>query len=582
MNRRSFLQKASLAAAGTAAAAVPVLAKAAPRRPNFVLVLADDMGYSDAGCFGGEIDTPNIDALAHGGTKFNTMYSTGRCGPSRNCLLTGMYAQQTAADVMTPGKIPNYTHFLPEYLKTQGYRSYHSGKWHFRISPRAGGVGFDRSYTMLDESRFFTQENHQLDDVTLPRPDPGYYSTTAIADYAIDFLKDHDKNHHQDPFFLFLAFHAPHFPLQAPQADIDRYHDRFQEGWDVVRTRRHKRMMEMRLINCPLAPMEPAIFPNWNLPVAELQRRIGPGEVGRAVAWESLTEEQKKLHRIKMAIHAAMITRLDTETGKVIRQLKSMDIFDDTVVIFLSDNGASAEEIIRGDGHDPSAPPGSAKTFLSIGPGWATAADTPFRLHKSWVHEGGISSPMVVSWPSGIQKGGQLRTDPCHFVDILPTMVDLAGGDQKSLAPDGPPLSGKSLAPAIRNATPIRRDSIYFNHSNNRALRDTDWKLVAKGAEGLWELYDMRTDRSESNNLGATQPERVRVMAAEWKEKDDLWTHQREAAPATTKHRMPVSAGAMEQEPGEKGRPLPQRAATATTTTVQPRQYGQEATLTLH
>jgi arylsulfatase A-like enzyme len=564
MNRRSFLKSASLTAVGTSAAGIPLLAKAAPRRPNFVIVLADDMGYSDAGCFGGEIDTPTIDALAKGGTRFNNMYSTGRCGPSRNCLLTGMYAQQTAADVMTPGKIPNYTHFLPEYLKAQGYRSYHSGKWHFRLTPRKDGVGFDRTYTMLDENRFFTQENHQLDDVILPTPDPGYYSTTAIADYAVDFLKDHDKNHHADPFFLFLAFHAPHFPLQAPQADIDHYRDRFTEGWDVVRDRRHKRMLDMGLINCPLAPMEPAIFPDWNLPVAELQSRIGPGEVGRAVAWNSLTDEQKKLHRTKMAIHAAMITRLDTETGKVMRQLKAMNVFDDTVVIFLSDNGASAEEIIRGDGHDPNAPPGSAKTFLSIGPGWATAADTPFRLHKSWVHEGGIASPMVVSWPNGIKKGGQLRTDPCHFVDILPTMVELAGGNPDGVTPTAP-HPGKSLAPAIRSATPVPRESIYFNHSNNRALRTADWKLVAKGADGPWELYDMRTDRSESHNLSTTQPDRAKAMAAEWRGQDDLWTKQRESAPATTKRMMPISAGAMEQEPVEPNTSLPQRAAAGAT-----------------
>jgi arylsulfatase A-like enzyme len=555
MNRRTFLTQASLA---TAATALPALAAPPARRPNFVIVLADDMGYSDPGCFGGEIDTPNINALARTGTRFNTMYSTGRCGPSRNCLLTGMYAQQTAADIMTPGKIPNYTHFLPEYLKTRGYRSYHSGKWHFRLTPRANGVGFDRTYTMLDENRFFTQKNHQLDDVTLPEPEPGYYSTTAIADYAVDFLRDHDKNHHQDPFFLYLCFHAPHFPLQAPQSDIDHYRGHYTEGWDVVRERRHKRMLEMGLVNCALAPMEPSIFPPWNLSVEELQRRIGPGEVGRAVAWNSLSDEQKKLHRTKMAIHAAMVTRLDTETGKVMRQLRSMNVFDDTVVIFLSDNGASAEQMIRGDGHDPNAPLGSAKSFLGIGPGWATAADTPFRLHKSWVHEGGISSPMVVSWPNGIQKGSTLRTDPCHFIDILPTLTELAGADPAGLIPNQPPHPGKSLAPAIRTATPVLRESIYFNHANNRALRTADYKLVAKGLEGPWELYDMRADRCERQDLVKSQPERAQAMAAEWKQQDDLWTKERESAPPTTKRMMPVSAGAMEVEPNQHH---PQRAA---------------------
>lgn len=241
MDRRSFLQSAGAVASGAAVKGVPGLAQLAPRKPNFVIVLADDMGFSDAGCFGGDIDTPTIDGLAKGGTRFTQMYSTARCGPSRNCLLTGMYAQQTAADVMTPGNIPNYTRFLPEHLKAQGYRSYHSGKWHIRLTPRADGVGFDRTYTMLDESRFFTQTKHSLDDVPLPKPKEGYYSTTAIADYAVDFLRDHQKNHAADPFFLFLAFHAPHFPIQAPQADIDHYRDRFGDGWDAMRDRRHKR-----------------------------------------------------------------------------------------------------------------------------------------------------------------------------------------------------------------------------------------------------------------------------------------------------------------------------------------------------
>jgi len=549
MNRRIFVKNATLAAAATAASA-SLTARSAPipRKPNFVFVLADDMGYSDLGCFGGEIETPVIDSLARNGVRFNSMYSTARCGPSRNCLLTGMYAQQTAADVMTPGKIPDYTSFIPEHLKPLGYRSYHSGKWHFRVAPLAGGVGFDRTYTMLDESRFFTQQNHQLDEVDLPRPGPDYYSTTAIADYTVDFLKEHEREHRASPFFLFLAFHAPHFPLQAPQADIDRYAGRFSDGWDAMRERRHKRMTEMGLINCPLSAMEPAVYPPWNLSVPELQKRIGPGEVGRAAPWSSLTKEQQELHRTKMAIHAAMITRMDTETGKVIRQLKSMNVFDDTVVVFLSDNGASAEEIIRGDGHDRAAPPGSAKSFLSIGPGWATAADTPFRLHKSYVHEGGIASPMVVSWPNGIHHEKKLRTDPCHFIDLLPTVLELAGAETAH-SPNQENLPGKSLAAAIKTASPFPRASLYFNHSNNRALRMGDWKIVAKGTDGPWELYDLGTDRCEAKDLAKVHPEKVQAMAATWKDQDERWQLQREAAPATKKRMMPTMTTALEEEP---------------------------------
>jgi arylsulfatase len=541
MDRRSFLQKAGATGTSLVLNGIPGFAKTGSRKPNFVLILADDMGFSDAGCFGGEIDTPNIDSLAKGGTRFTEMYSTARCGPSRNCILTGRYAQQTAADVMTKGNIPEYTHFLPQYLKPQGYRSYHSGKWHMRLVPRTDGVGFDRTYTMMDESRFFTQDSHFLDDVELPRPKEGYYSTTAIADYAVDFLRDHQKGHKDNPFFLFLAFHAPHFPVQAPQADIDHYRGRFDEGWDVMRERRYKKLRKMGIINCDLAPMEPGVYPPWNFTEEELKRRIGPGEVTRAVPWSTLTEEQKKFQSVKMSIHAAMITRMDAEIGKVTRQLKNMGVFEDTVIVFLSDNGASGEEIIRGDGHDPTAPPGSAKSFLSIGPGWATAADTPFRLHKSWVHEGGIASPMVVSWPRGVKAGGTLRTDPCHFIDILPTFVDLAGGETNALRPSGPSLPGISLGAAIRTAQKTSRDSIYFNHSNNRALRKSDWKIVAKGLDGPWELYSMKFDRCEQKDLAQIKPEVVKEMATEWNSLDALYERERELAPPTPAKRMPES-----------------------------------------
>lgn len=541
MDRRSFLQHLSTAAAATACTtAIPAIAKPAARQPNFVIVLADDMGFSDAGCFGGEIDTPTIDGLAKGGTRFTQMYSTARCGPSRDCLMTGMYAQQTAADIMTPGNIPDYVHFIPEHLKAAGYRNYHSGKWHFRIAPLDNGVGFDHTYTMMDENRFFTQKWHQLDEKDLPAPGPGYYSTTAIADHAVDFLQDHDKSHKGQPFFLYLAFHAPHFPLQAPQPDIDHYKGKFEDGWDAMRERRFKRLKEMGIVtNCDApAPLEADVRPPWNLSAEKLAERIGPGEVANSVPWNTLNDEQKKFQAMKFQIHAAMITRMDTETGKVVSQLKKMGVFEDTVIIFLSDNGASAEEIIRGEGHDKTAAPGSGKTHLSIGPAWASAADTPLRLHKSWVHEGGISSPMVVSWPNGISNGGKLRTDPCHFIDVLPTFVDLAGSNVKKVSTSGPELPGKSLAKAIRNATPTPRDYIYFNHNKNHALRTQEWKLVSKGANGPWELYDMRTDRCEQHNLIAKEKARADAMAATWKEMDDRFVSVREAAKPTSKRMM--------------------------------------------
>src|SRR5579872_5964304 len=362
LDRRDFLK--SMGGAVTAAS----LAAAPAKKPNFVVILADDMGFSDARCYGGDIDTPNLDRLASQGLRFTQAYSTARCGPSRSCILTGYYAQQTAADVMTPGKIPSFTRFAPDYLKPLGYRTYHSGKWHIKFVTGERGVGFDHSYTMLDENRYFTQQRHELDGQPLPKPDAGYYSTTAIADYAVRFLQEHARDHAAKPFYLYLAPHSPHFPLQAPAADIERYKDRFAEGWDTARERKWQRMQRMGLINCSLAPLEPNMWTRWNSPDEELFAKIGPGEVTRAVPWSTLTPEQKKLQRTKMAIHAAMITRMDIEIGKVLKQLQAMDAERDTVILFLSDNGASSEQLIRADGHDRNAPLGSAKTYLGLGP----------------------------------------------------------------------------------------------------------------------------------------------------------------------------------------------------------------------
>jgi arylsulfatase len=518
----------------------PALAHAARRKPNFLVILADDMGFSDAGCYGGEIDTPNLDALAANGLRFTQAYSTARCGPSRSCLLTGYYAQQTASDVMTRGNIPAWTRLAPHRLKPLGYRSYHSGKWHIRFGPVAG-AGFDHSYTLVDQHRFFNPTAHLLDDQPLPPPkeSDGYYATVAIADHAVKRLERHAKENPDDPFFLYLAFTSPHFPLHALQEDIHRYRDRFSEGWDTARERRWQRLRRMGIINCGLAPLEPAMRPAWNTPDRQLLEQIGPGEVTSAVPWSSLTSEQKRLQRLKMAIHAAMITRMDREIGRVLGQLKAMDAFRDTLILFLSDNGASSEQLIRADGHDAAAAPGSARTHLCLGPGWSSAANTPFRLHKSWVHEGGISSPLITHWPAGIAERGKLRHNPCHFVDILPTMMELAGGDPaRGDAAGAPPMAGRTLVPALAKDGAAPHEFLYFHHSNNRALRAGDWKLVAAGADGPWELYDMRTDRCEQKNLAAAQPKRVKELAAVWQRCEDEFTRRREAAPSMPKERL--------------------------------------------
>jgi arylsulfatase len=540
LGRRRFLQ------AGLGAAAAPLLS-AKSTKPNFLVILADDMGYSDAGCYGGDIDTPYIDSLAKGGLRFTQGYSTARCGPSRSSLLTGYYAQQTASDVMTPGNIPAWTRFLPQQLKPLGYRSYHSGKWHMRFMP-VGGAGFDHSYTEIDQHRFFTPQSRLLDDQSLPVPkeSDGYYATKSIGSHAVKWLEMHAKEEPSNPFFLYLAFTAPHFPLHALQEDIERYKDRFSEGWDTARERRWQRMRRMGLINCGLSPLEANMWPPWNTPDAELLDKIGPGEVTRAVPWSSLTAEQKRLQRTKMAIHAAMITRMDMEIGRVIAQLKAMGQFDNTLVMFLSDNGASAEQLIRGDGHDASAPPGSARTHLCLGPGWSSAANSPFRLHKSWVHEGGIASPWIMHWPAVIQDHGKLRHNPCHFVDIAPTLVDLAGGKPAApVAEEAPPPSGRSLKPALTRDGTVPHDFLYFHHNNNRALRVDHWKLVSAGVDGPWELYDLRNDRAEQKNLVVSESRRASDMAALWKKTDEGFVSSRESARPISSNvpRLPGAGG---------------------------------------
>jgi arylsulfatase len=492
-------------------------------QPNFLVIVADDMGFSDAGCYGGEIQTPNLDRLAKGGLRFTQFYNTARCWPSRAALLTGYYAQEVRRDALPDlaggagVQRPAWAQLLPARLHPLGYRSYHSGKWHVDGNVLAGG--FDHSYSLNDHDRYFNPKKHTLDDEPLPpvKSGNGYYTTTAIAQHAIDMLAGHQATNREQPFLLYLAFNAPHFPLQALPQDFAIYKGRYLAGWDALRQERYARMTKMGLINCSLSKLQPDVVPSWNLPEQKLREEIGIGEVGRAVAWDSLSAEEKQFQPIKMALHAAMIHRMDIEIGRVLDQLKETGAFDNTVIFFVSDNGASAEQIIRGDRHDRTAAPGSAGTYLSIGPGWSSAANTPFRLHKSWVHEGGITTPLIVHWPQGIRAHDELRQNPGHLIDIAPTILQLAGGVWPATF-DGRPAPappGKSLVPVFAKDGSVAHDYFWWYHEGNRALRMGDWKLVADH-EKPWELFDLKTDRSETKDLAAQQPDRVKELAAIW------------------------------------------------------------------
>jgi len=537
-SRRAFLKQTMTWGSALAAGSLTLAGRSTPasgasgaKKPNFLIIVADDMGYSDAGCYGGDVETPHLDRLAANGLRFSQCYSTGRCWPSRTALLTGYYPQQVRQDPPR-GPLPRWARVVPHYLKPQGYRCYTSGKWHLRGAPKAIADGnFDRSYVLHDHDRFFAPKNHEQDDKKLPpvSPDAGAYVTTDIAKHAVSCLEEHAEKHADQPFYSYLAFTCPHFPLHALQKDIDRYRKRYRKGWDVVRQERWKRLRKLGLVDCDLAPLEPDVTASWSFSEAKLQEAIGPGESGHAIPWNDLTNAQKDYQATKMAIHAAMIDRMDREIGRVLKQIKKMNALDDTVIFFVSDNGASGEQIIRGDMHDRSAPLGSGGSYLCLGPGWSTAANTPFRLHKSWVHEGGVSSPLIIHWPKGLAAQGELRHNPCHFIDVLPTVLDLAGADDFSAQWNGetaPPLPGKSLAPVFARDNTVDHDFIYYHHMSHRAIRVGDWKLVAKGKGGPWELYNIKRDRSESRNQAERQPQRVKRMAALWQRYEDLFKKQ--------------------------------------------------------
>ncbi|MCC7495463.1 MAG: arylsulfatase [Fimbriimonadaceae bacterium] len=514
MARRELLRGAL---AGAVAGAVGLRPAGAQRRPpNILLILADDLGYSDVGCYGSEIATPHLDRLAAGGLRFTQVYSTARCWPSRAAMLTGYYAQQVNRDTFPEpgspkiGARPPWASLLPAQLKPAGYRCYHSGKWH--VDGKVLDSGFDRSLDVRNQGNYFTARGNSVDDQPV-RPagdERGYYSTIATADHAVGCLRDHARDFADRPFFAYLAPIAPHFPLQALPDDIARYRDRYLAGWEALRQERYARQRVLDLVPPGLSALERDVGPPYHFP--EALARLGPGEVNRPLPWAELSPEQQRFQATKMAIHAAMVDRLDREIGRVLAQVEARGAWDDTLILFASDNGASAEIMVRDGGHDPAAAPGSAGSYLCLGPGFSSAGNTPFRRHKTWVHEGGIASPLIAHWPRGIAARGELRRTPAHFVDVAPTLRELAGAPPPS---GGPPPPGHSLVPALAADVRIEREALWWLHEGNRALRQGDWKIVAAKGQP-WELYDLGRDRAESHDLAAAEPHRARQMAQTW------------------------------------------------------------------
>lgn len=500
-------------------------AEAAPPKPNVLVLLADDLGFSDLGCYGGEIATPHLDALAANGLRFSQFYNTARCWPSRAAMLTGYYAQQVRRDAIPgmngggKGVRPPWAPLVTEFLNGAGYRCYHSGKWHLDGEPLANGFSRSMEIGGKAESNYFKAASNKEDGKPVTVSE-GYYATKAIADHAVRTLQEHQRLHAGKPFFHYIAFTAPHFPLQAPAEDIAKYRNHYQNGWNAVASHRHARLLEAGIVNHALPEMETELGPPYPFP--EQIAKLGPEELNRPLPWSSLAESQQRFQASKMAIHAAMIDRMDQEIGKVLDQLRAMGLFENTLVLFASDNGASAEIMVRGDGHDPSSPMGSSSSFLCLGPGWSSASNTPMRRHKTWVHEGGISTPLIAHWPAGIKAKGELRHRPGHLVDILPTLLELSGVAKPAELGGSPvpPAPGHSLVGIFNRDDPRLPGYLWWQHEGHRAIRSGDWKLVStKGS--AWELYDLSWDRGESHNLAQSMPLRVEELGALWEKQSN-------------------------------------------------------------
>ncbi len=482
-------------------------------RPNIVIVMVDDMGFSDLGCYGSEIQTPNIDKLAQEGLRFTQFYNTARCCPTRAALLTGLYSHQAGIGHMTANfGIPSYQGFLndrcvtiAEALRPAGYATLMTGKWHvgsapshwplargfdrYFGTPSGGGVYFKGSLK-IRKSVFFVEGN---DRVELP---DDFYVTEAFTDYAMRFVDEAVAA--EKPFFLYLAHIAPHWPLQAKPEDIRHYAGRYDQGWDKIRDQRFRRQQELGLFDrtCRISPRDP-----------------------QAVAWDMLSLEQRQDLSHRMSVYAAQIDCIDQHMGRLIAKLRQLNVWNNTLLLFLSDNGCSAEGGPGGFSRGAKdAPIGTAESYASVGLEWANSADTPLRKFKMSTYEGGISTPLIAHWPNGIHRAGEWEREPGHVVDLLPTCLDVAGGTYPRERNGKPtlPLVGKSLRPAF-DGEPIDREALFWEHQGNRAVRRGRWKMVAPNNQP-WELYDLESDRTELRNLADQHRELVEQLTRRWQD----------------------------------------------------------------
>lgn len=504
-------------------------------RPNIILIMVDDMGFSDLGCYGSEIETPNIDALAAGGVRFSQFYNSGRCCPTRATLMTGLHPHQTGIGWMTNppnqtrgySKPPAYQGYLNhqcvtlgEVLGTAGYATYMAGKWHLGFNDQDRWPlqrGFEKYFGCVSgATRYFhpvaprgmTFGNQDIEnpESTTDRP---FYTTDAFTDYAIRFLKEHQENAKQktDPYFLYLAYTAPHWPLQAHEEEIKKYRGKYRIGWDELRQRRLAKQKQLGLISA--------------------DTRLSPRDA-EVPAWETLKPEKQDEMDLKMAIYAAMIDRIDQNIGKLVGWLKAHDQLDNTLILFLADNGGCAEGGILGRGEFRDVEKRNQEHSNSYGKAWANASNTPFRLYKHFAHEGGTSTPFLMHWPAQIQPRAEWYTSPAQLIDVMPTLLDVAGADYPEMFAGNKihTLDGISLRPALTGKPLERGRPIFIEHESNAFVRTGDWKLVGRGvspAKGYqpqkWELYDVQADRTELNDLA----ERRRAVVDDLKSQWEAW-----------------------------------------------------------
>ena len=534
-------------------------AEVAAKRPNIIIMMADDMGFSDIGCYGSEIKTPNLDGLAAGGVRLTQFYNTGRCCPTRASLLTGLYPHQAGVGHMMndrglegyQGDLNRSCVTIAEVMKTAGYSTYMSGKWHVTKHVKPTGPrdnwplqrGFDRFFGTIHGAGSFYDPNSLTRDNTQIAPEKkDFFYTDAISENAAGFIRDHAAAK-KNPFFMYVAYTSPHWPMHARPHNIAKYKGRYKKGWDALRTERHARMIKLGLVDS-----------SW---------KLTPRDPG-APDWDKV--DLKPWFERRMEVYAAMIDCMDQGIGRIIGALKETEQFDNTLVLFLADNGGCAEEfgsrgketpdpkrlavwppMKKGELQTAMVPrvtrdgrplrkgrgvmPGPADTYIAYGLPWANASNTPFRRYKHWVHEGGISTPLIAHWPAGIPKErrNKFEHQPGHLIDLMATCVDVGGAtypnefNGKKITP----RQGVSLQPAFLGKPLGRSQPIFWEHEGNRALRDGKWKLVAKGANGPWELYDIEADRTELNDLSQEHADRAKSMAGRW----ETWAIAAKAKP---------------------------------------------------